>query len=158
MGGTEVSTAAGPANAPVRILPAAGLEISPPAAPTEFMRTPFAIGTAIKHESSVRIAAIEDEEEARRRYHATREGVNAGVIIVGPGGGETWHTHLSYYDTVLYVRKGKTELSWEVDGRVETAVAGEGDFVLIEPSARHQWLNVGTDDLELVWFMHFHNY
>ena len=156
MGGAGVT--AGQPTAPVRILSAAELDVVAPAAPTEFMRTPFAIGTAIRNESQVRIAAIEDEEEARRRYHATREGVNAGVIIVGPGGGETWHTHLSYYDTVLYVRKGKVELSWEVDGRVETAVASEGAFAFIAPSARHQWLNVGTEDLELVWFMHFHNY
>jgi quercetin dioxygenase-like cupin family protein len=142
----------------VRVVPARELELQPPARPAEYMRFPFAIATAVRHETDVKIAEVGDEEEARRRFLATREGVNAGVIVVGPGGGEAWHSHLSYYDVVLYVRSGRGSVSWRDSDAEQRTEVSTGDFVYIAPGATHEWLNAGDDDLELVWFMHFHNY
>jgi mannose-6-phosphate isomerase-like protein (cupin superfamily) len=143
----------------IKIVEGDAFPIQAPNSPADYMRAPFTIGTAINMETDTRIEAIEDEEEARRRYLATREGVNAGKMIIGPGGGEAWHTHLTYYDTVLFVRRGSVELKWRVDdGPEQTKVAREGDFVFIPPVATHQWLNTGDEELEIVWFMHFHNY
>jgi mannose-6-phosphate isomerase-like protein (cupin superfamily) len=142
----------------LRITAGDDVAIKPPAAPAPYMKAPFAIGTAVNVETEVRITSIEDEEAARRRYLATREGVNAGVLILGQGAGEEWHTHLGYYDTVLYIRQGTAELSWKVDDETTVKRVSVGDFVYIPPAAHHQWLNVGDDDLELVWFMHFHNF
>jgi len=146
---------------PIVVVDGSAVQPVAPGAPAEYMRSPFAIATAVKHETDVRIAAIEDEEEARRRYLATREGLSSGRITVGPGGGESWHTHLSYYDVVLYVLAGTCEVKWRPragEGEPQSAIAEAGSFVYIAPAAEHQWLNAGDDELELVWFMHFHNY
>ncbi|GIW08771.1 MAG: hypothetical protein KatS3mg060_3576 [Dehalococcoidia bacterium] len=47
-----------------------------------------------------------DVAEGERRSLATTEGIQFGVTEVGPGGGETWHRHLSYYDILIYVERG----------------------------------------------------
>ncbi|GIW09902.1 MAG: hypothetical protein KatS3mg061_0959 [Dehalococcoidia bacterium] len=141
---------------PVQVVPASAIRPTSPAAPVEYLRPPYAIATALAVESDVPITTPDAAEGARRGL-GVREGLQAGIVEVGPGGGEDWHRHLSYYDIVIYVVTGEGVIGWEEEGRVEEAAFGPGDVIVIRPGARNWWRNAGAQPLRLFWVAHYHN-
>ncbi|MFN8535811.1 MAG: cupin domain-containing protein [Dehalococcoidia bacterium] len=142
---------------PVRVVHAGDLRVEPLADPVDYLVQPYRIGTALWVDSGVPIGSDEAAEGARRSL-ATTEAVQFGVTEVGPGGGETWHHHLSYYDILIYVAAGRGEFWWEDGGVEHREPIAVGDFVHISPGAKNQWLNTGDEVLRFVWLGHYHNY
>lgn len=121
-----------------------------------YIKAPYSIGTAVRFASDSEIVSPERPEGDRRGLSRT-EGVHFGTVLVGPGGGEDWHEHLTYYDISLYIESGSLEIGIR-DGtgdRIEQATTG--DFVKITPHAWHYWLNKSDAETKLVWFAHYHN-
>jgi quercetin dioxygenase-like cupin family protein len=142
---------------PLEIVDGSRLEPMPLVAPLPYQVLPYTTVTAVENFSPAPITSG-DIPEGRARSLPDFEGIQAGVTVVGPGGGETWHTHLSYYDFVFYVLAGTARYTWTDNGRESSQEAKPGDFVFIRPGATHEWVNSGSDDLRLVWFGHFHNF
>jgi mannose-6-phosphate isomerase-like protein (cupin superfamily) len=142
---------------PVRVVHAADVRPEPLPDPVDYLVAPYAITRAFAVDSGVPITSPERAEGARRSLPVT-EGVEMGITEVGPGGGETWHSHLSYYDILIYVVSGQGAFWWEADGVEHREPIGPGDCVHISPGAKNQWLNTGDEPLRFAWVGHYHNY
>jgi mannose-6-phosphate isomerase-like protein (cupin superfamily) len=125
--------------------------------PGEIIQAPYTSGMAILGDTPVAISTPDSEEGARRGL-PVHEAVLVRRKTIGHGGGEAWHTHMSYYDIFFYILSGKATMIWEQDGERREEEFGPGDFVHMSPGSTHQWLNTGDEDLKLVEFGHFHNY
>ena len=125
--------------------------------PGEIIQAPYTSGMAILGDTPVSISTPDSEEGARRGL-PVHEAVLVRRKTIGRGGGEAWHTHMSYYDIFFYILSGKATMTWDQDGERHEEEFGPGDFVHMSPGSTHQWLNRGDEDLKLVEFGHFHNY
>ena len=127
--------------------------------PKEYHRQPLAVLVPILHETDVPISSP-DTEVARRRGIPVNEAIRSGLAVVGAEGGETWHTHPDFVDTILYVVSGTASFWWRNDdgGDERQQDVGPGDFVFIHPRSTHQWLNTGPGDLTFAFFQHSHEY
>lgn len=123
----------------------------------DYIRRPYLSRTVLDCRTDVPINTS-DVDEGRQRSLPDHETIQAGVAILGPGAGEAWHTHLSYYDAIWHVSSGQATLWWaDGEGQHEAEIES-GDFFYIAPNATHQWLNSGDTDLKLVMFAHYHNF
>ena len=141
---------------PVRIVSSKDV-VEQPVPPGDIIQAPYNTGLAILCDTGIPIVT-KDVEEGKRRGLPDTEAVFFRAKTIGPGGGEAWHVHMSYYDIFFYILDGKGTMWWEQDGEQHQADFGPGDFVHMSPKSRHRWSNTGGEDLKLVEFGHFHNY
>ena len=125
--------------------------------PKDYHRQPLTMFVPILSETDSAIASPDSEVAAVRGIPVT-EAIRSGIVVIGPNGGEVWHTHPDFVDTVLYVVDGQAEFAWRNGEEEKRQEVRRGDFVFIRPSSTHQWLNTGDDDLRLVFFQHTHDY
>lgn len=144
------------ASRPVRVVQASEVQPAPLANPVDYLAAPYAIAVALAVDRGIPIRTSDVGEGARRSLAVT-EGVQLGVTEVGPGGGETWHRHLSYYDILIYVERGRGVFWWTDDDGEHRVTIGPGDFVHVAPGAHNQWLNTGDEVLRFIWVGFYHN-
>src|SRR5207248_11113543 len=125
-----------------------------PSGEADYIKQPYEIGVAVRFDHETPITAA-DVAEGVARGMPDHETLIGGTVHIGPGGGEEWHEHPSYYEIVLYVQSGRLAIGIEQDGRREASEAGPGDFVRIPPRARHRWINESNEDVQLVWWAHY---
>ncbi|MCS6800451.1 MAG: cupin domain-containing protein [Chloroflexota bacterium] len=140
---------------PVRIVPAAAVQPRPLPSPVDYIAPPYAIAVALTVDRGVPIRSPDADEGARRSLLVT-EGVQFGIVEVGPRGGERWHRHLSYYDILIYVERGRGEIGWTDDAGEHRAPIGAGDFIHIAPGAQNCWVNTGAEVLRFLWVGYYH--
>jgi mannose-6-phosphate isomerase-like protein (cupin superfamily) len=125
--------------------------------PKDYHRQPLEMFVPILRETDSVIESPDSAVAAVRGIPVT-EAIRSGIVVIGPNGGEVWHTHPDFVDTVLYVAEGKATFSWRNGDDEKRQDVGSGDFVFIRPGSTHQWLNTGDADLRLVFFQHTHDY
>lgn len=143
---------------PITVVRPDEIDFAPYDAPMDYIRHPFHVAHPI-HAELGRTIQTPDIEEGLGRALPAREGFWAGVYVIGPGGGEEWHTHLSYYDVVYYVIEGEVTIGWRAsNGREDSATVGPGSLYYIAPAATHRWINTGDGDLKVMTMIHFHDF
>lgn len=125
--------------------------------PKEYHRQPLNMFVPILSETDSVIDSPDTAVAAIRGIPVT-EAIRSGYVDIGPNGGEVWHTHPDFVDTVLYVAEGNGTFWWKSGAEEKRQDIGQGDFVFIRPGSTHQWLNTGDGELRLVFFQHSHNY
>jgi mannose-6-phosphate isomerase-like protein (cupin superfamily) len=141
---------------PVRIVPASAVRPAPLPNPVEYIVAPYAIAFALAVDTGKPILSPDVAEGARRSL-AVSEGVQFGITEVGPGGGESWHRHLGYYDILIYVERGRGAFWWTDEAGEHRVEIGPGDFIHVAPGAHNQWLNTGDEPLRFVWVGFYHS-
>ena len=125
--------------------------------PKEYHRQPLSMFVPILSATDSVIDSPDTAVAAIRGIPVT-EAIRSGIAITGPNGGEVWHTHPDFVDTVLYVAEGTGTFWWRNGDEEKRQEIGPGDFVFIRPNSTHQWLNTGDSDLRFVFFQHSHDY